>query len=326
MTPATADRLRRLLAPFDRVHFYVADPGAVALMQAAAAATAQPGDWFADGWAAANLTRSHRPAAALPAALAAAETPATALVLGSQTTYARTRRVLADCRAHGVAGVFLFDHWKNFAAHFVPDDGGPAVLPDHIGVPDDAALTLLQADFARHGLPATAAATAVVVGHPALEASAARILGFSAAENQARRAALAADGQPLVLLLLDPAERGGPDDPGYGWESVMDFLAARAGDWRPGARIIVKPHPRQAPERVAAALARWRAAGGDVAPATTGDVEALIAVADEVWGVTTVALVAALQAGKPVRSFQINRNAAGVRASNPHIEPFVITG
>ncbi len=49
----------------------------------------------------------------------------------------------------------------------------------------------------------------------------------------------------------------------------------------------------------------------------SGDIEPLLARAEEVWGMTTIALNVALAAGKTVRSFQPHRTLAGVEASNP---------
>ena len=46
-----------------------------------------------------------------------------------------------------------------------------------------------------------------------------------------------------------------------------------------------------------------------------GETDRLIAMAGEVWGMTTSALNVALAVGKPIRSFQIGRNANGERAS-----------
>lgn len=328
LTPETRRRLADLLAPFPAVSVYVADPGAVMVMEAVAAAVpAADGPWFADGWAAANLKRPFHPAAALSAALDRMH-GGEAVLLGSQVAFATTRRVLRDCRARGVATVFLFDHWKNFAAHFIPAVGEPGgvVLPDRIGVPDAAAADLLRADFARHGLMPDRTPPVMVTGHPAVEAACARIRALPAAGTTALRRSLGAEGKPMVLFLLDPVERGGASDPGYGWEDIMDWLEPRAAGFVPGARILVKPHPRQSPERVGAVLERWRRAGLDAGLAAGGDTEALIAAADVVWGITTVALVTALGVGKPVRSFQIGRNAGGVLDSNPHIEPFTVTG
>ena len=327
MTPETRQRLLDLLVPFSPVLVYVADPGAVMVMETVAAAVpAVTGPWFADGWAAANLKRPFHPADTLPAFLDGVR--GGAVLLGSQVAFARTRGILRDCRARGVPTIFLFDHWKNFAAHFVPtaDEPGGAVLPDIIGVPDAAAAELLRADFARHGLTPGQTPPLAVTGHPAVEAACARIRTIPAADTAALRRSWGAEGKPLVLLLLDPVERGGANDPGYGWEDIMNWLEPRAGALSPDARILVKPHPRQPPERVAAALDRWRRAGLDAALVTGGDTEALIAAADAVWGITTVALVTALGVGKRVCSFQIGRNAVGVLDSNPHIEPFTVTG
>jgi hypothetical protein len=110
---------------------------------------------------------------------------------------------------------------------------------------------------------------------------------------------------------------------GYDWRStllaVSDYAAARS----PG-HILIKPHPRQNASIVAQEIEALRDRGF-AAKLCLDDTEGLIARAEEVWGMTTIALNIALAAGRPIRSFQVGRNAAGVCASNPHIEPFVIS-
>jgi hypothetical protein len=91
---------------------------------------------------------------------------------------------------------------------------------------------------------------------------------------------------------------------------------------RPGVRVLVKPHPRQAAFGDAE-LAPLRERGV-VVRTVSGPFEPLTAAADEIWGMTSLALIAALKAGKPVISFQPGRTALGRAQSNPYLEPWVI--
>ena len=52
--------------------------------------------------------------------------------------------------------------------------------------------------------------------------------------------------------------------------------------------------------------------------------EDLLAISDEVWGMTTIALVTAINLGKMIKSFQVGRTEIARDMSNPHIEPFVL--
>jgi hypothetical protein len=313
-----------MLAPFRRVWVYVADPGAVAMLDAALqAAEIAPELRFCDGWAAARRERDFVPAAGLAAALSAADA-GTALLLGSQVNFPRTWDVLAACARHGVASVFFFDHWKNYARHFVPDDGRPPILPDLIAVPDDLCREGLIAALTAAGIPPALSTPRLrTLGHFAVSAAAGRITATAPDVLDAARRKYGAVGVRTVGVLPDPTERA-PIDLGYDWRDALAAMADRARRDAGDARFLVKAHPRQDPQEVAAALAAWRMIGLNVAMGPD-DAELLIALADEVWGMTSVALVTALTVGKPIVSFQPGRNAAGAADSNPHIEPFVIT-
>jgi hypothetical protein len=219
--------------------------------------------------------------------------------LGSQTNFERTRELLRRSSAAGVVTIFLFDHWKNYAEHFA---GGP--LPDVVVVPDEIGHGQLLSAVGEH-----AASRVRVLPHPGIDAAAERVSAYDIAV------------QPdMVALLLDPTELS--DGLGYDWRSSLE-AAVVAADALPGARLSIKPHPRQNIDVVEAAIQGLRGES-HTAEIYRGETERLIAAAREVWGMTTTALNVALASGKPIRSFQIGRNEAGARMSNPHIEPFAI--
>jgi len=297
MRPSSARLWSELVSDYERLHLYTVDPGAHAIARELVPlvkSLGRFGSWFADGWSAAQ-EHTCRPAVELMQALA----PQDGLLVCSQTNFARTQAVLTSAAAGGATTIFVFDHWKNFAEHF-----GSGPMPNVIVVPDEIARELAVA-----ALGADAAPRIRVLPHLGVEAAADRIL---------------ASGVPtrpgVIAMLLDPTEAA--DGLGYDWRSVL-ALALRQSSARPGRRILVRPHPRQDARAVARELAILRHAGVE-ADIFTGDTEYLIAIAEEVWGMTTIALNAALAIGKPIRSFQNGRNAVGVRASNPHIEPFVV--
>jgi hypothetical protein len=291
MRPQSAALWREALTPYARVHLYTTDPGAHAVaveLWPLLQGTGQAGTWFADGWSAARAEAA-RPSDAIAGVLR----PGDLLLAGSQTDFARTRQSLAAAKAAGASSGFVFDHWKNYREHF-------DALPDLIVVPDALGHRLLL-----EALGPQAATRTQILPLPSLEAAVDRVRSFGGADLG------------LVALLLDPTE---PENGlGYDWEGTLDVAAAETR--RLGLRLLVKPHPRQDPARIAAAVARM---GGEVA-LYTGDTEELIARAQEVWGMTTIALITALQAGKTIRSFQVGRNEQGRRASNAYIEPFVLT-
>lgn len=293
MRPQSAALWRDALAPYARVHLYTTDPGAHAIaleLWPLLQETGQAGTWFADGWSAARAPAS-RPSRGIAEMVKRGE-----LVLcGSQTSFASTQSAFAAVRAAGATSGFLFDHWKNYREHF---EGEP--LPGLIVVPDELGHRLLL-----EALGPVAAPAARILPLLSLEAAVDRVRSFGAVEPG------------LAALLLDPTES--EHELGYDWEKVL--LAAAAEARRLGLQLQVKPHPRQDPARIGAALAQL----GPGISLYAGDTEELIARAQEVWGITTIALITALQAGKTIRSFQPGRNEKGRLASNAYIEPFVTT-
>jgi hypothetical protein len=288
---------REFLSSLDRIHVYTADPGAHAIAVEIVPLTRDLGHlsgWFAEGWSAAHNAEC-RSALELESALAAGGT----LLLGSQTDYRRTQSRLSAARAAGATTIFVFDHWKNYAEHF-----GEHPLADVIVVPDKIAHAQFLEAVGSHAAPCLR-----ILPHPAVDAAAERVAAHDVEVQEG-----------TIAFLLDPTEAA--DGLGYDWRGSLASAFAAVGA-RPGARLLVKPHPRQNAETVQSELVSLN--GNDkVAELYLGEIERLIAAAVEVWGMTTSALNVALTVGKPIRSFQIGRNATGVRASNPHIEPFAV--
>jgi hypothetical protein len=297
MRAESARTWREFLAGYARIHFYTADPGAHAIaveLVPLARDLGQLSGWFAEGWSMAR-NRGCRPAAELEPALNAGAT----LLLGSQTDYGRTQSLLAAARTAGAATVFVFDHWKNYAEHF-----GGQPLPDVIVVPDVIAREQFLAAVGSDAEPHLR-----VLPHPGIDAAAERVTGLDAEVRKG-----------TIALLLDPTESA--DGLGYDWRGSLAAALAAVGA-RPGSRLLIKPHPRQDPGAVNDEIAMLSRNHGAV-ELYSGETERLIAMAEEVWGMTTSALNVALAVGKPIRSFQVGRNARGERASNPHIEPFAV--
>lgn len=298
LKPDTVARWSEFFRNYPRIVMYTADPGACALaelFQPLLSALGNDGGWYVEGWSAQRHPEL-RPASDLLSALV----PGSALLLGSQVRYARTHEMLALAKARQVGSIFVFDHWKNYAEHFQPH----LLLPDTIVVPDALGRqALLSAIGAQH------AERVVELPHVGVEAAALRILSYP--EREAG----------MVAVLLDPTVAA--DGLGYDWQTVLACLPALVERHAPQARVRIKPHPRQHPADVAAWMASL-AMSPDRFQLVDTDTERLMAAADEVWGMTSIALVAAHHASKRIRSIQSGRNAAGRAASNHFIEPFLV--
>jgi hypothetical protein len=296
------------------------------LLEPALRAAGLPGVFFVEGWAAGqgNPRGVVFSREALRRAVLAPRREL--LLLGARVDFERTRQIVNFCRDLGLRTALVLDHWKNYIEHFTgaPDAPGWAVLPDWVLVPDQSAREALIMRMGAH--PALAGAMdparAVILGHPALEASARAITQVDPEAAYALRADLGLGHGPLAALLLDPVA---PED-GYGYDvaSVLKFLARWMPEQRPGWALAVKPHPRQYPPLTEAALEPL-ARASVAARLVAGAFEPLAAAADEVWGMTSLALIAAKRAGRPVLSFQPGRSQAGREQSNLYLEECVIT-
>lgn len=303
-----------LVAPYPRVHLYAAEPGARAILLEARRAledTGKMGLWLADGWAA-----EREPSLPAPEILSQQAKPGEALMLGPQHGFARTHAVIRLCRRLDIASIFVMDAWKNYRRHFADRDG--PILPDIIAAPDRVAEQGLRAEMSAAEL---AGARIVVVGHWANEAKVERIKALEAAQVRQLRDGLCPPEKKLAALLLDPSHQ--PNDPELGYDavSVLTQLPRWLARLPQPPVVAIKPHPRERTGALDDALAGWKDRPHSL---FTGDTDMLIAAADAVWGCTTSALLIAKDCGKPIVSFQPGRNAEGVRASNPHIEPFVV--
>jgi hypothetical protein len=291
---ASARLWGELIANYRRLHVYTVDPGAHAIASELVPLVRSMGrlaGWYADGWSAGQGAAT-RPAADLPQALLQGD----AIVAGSQTNFADTQALLRNASAAGAETVFVFDHWKNYAEHF---GGGP--LADVIVVPDETgarSIARVLGEEVRRRVR--------VLPHLAIEAAADRIAASGIAAEPG-----------TVALLLDPTEKS--DGLGYDWRTSLAAALDHKTEFAV-RRILVKPHPRQDVSAVARELVARRALGVTV-EIFDGKTDDLIALASEVWGMTTVGLNVALALGKPIRSYQCGRNETGARVSNPHIEP-----
>lgn len=282
---------------YSNIVMYTADPGACAiaeLFQPILQRIGNYGGWYVEGWAA-----QHYPE--LPLIDKAFKTlgERTTLLLGSQANYKRTQEILAFVKTKNSGSIFVFDHWKNYGEHFRLN-----LFPDVIVVPDDVARKALI-----DAIGARCDCRVITKPHVGIEATTTRILHI-------------ADRQPgTIAFLLDPTIMS--DGLGYDWRTVIMMLPQLVKKYAPEAKVMIKPHPRQSSESVSGWL-QSQVMPVDKFALVDIETERLIAMADEVWGMTTIALVAAVHAGKKIRSIQPSRTYKGLKASNHFIEPFIV--
>lgn len=292
----TVSRWVNFFGAYSNIVMCTADPGACAiaeLFQPILQRVGNYGGWYVEGWAAQRYPE-------LPSMdkLLKCLGDGTTLLLGSQVNYDRTQEVLAIAKARNSGSIFVFDHWKNYGEHFQLN-----LFPDVIVVPDATAKKAVIDAIGRQR-----DCRVVTQPHVGIEAAAMRILQIT-------------ERQPgTIAFLLDPTLES--DGLGYDWRTVIAMLPQFVKKYAPEAKVLIKPHPRQSSELVSIYL-RSLAMPIDKFELVDVETERLIAMSDEVWGMTTIALIAAKHAGKKIRSIQPGRNFAGRRASNHFIEPYI---
>lgn len=329
------DAIRAFLAPFDPVVLYAADPGAHAVMAAIdeGLAAERPLRWAQDGWSAASAPRP----GAVPPLEVFARVPAlpgrpALVVLGPQMSFATTRAVLHAARSHGWRSAFIYDHWSPYfwRHHFAGDDGALDVLPDFLLTMDEVSRDTLLEVLAPLAPEAALRERIRIVGQPSVDAKVAHIRGLPpAALDEVRRRAAA--GRRYDLLLLEPmaadmgTDAAGRPLIGYDEHGFLADAHRFLGPPVPGRTVVVKPHPRHDGDAIRAQLARYWA-GREVVMVDRMPVEDLIAAAERVFGMTTVALITAIKAGRPTQSWQLGRNPEGMKFTNPWLERCLVAG
>ena len=245
--------------------------------------------------------------------------------LGSQTDFSATHRAIEFCRLHGLFCVFLFDHWCNYAEHFLNTRTNEIFLPNLICVPDEPAERGLREKLSLGLEQANKPPVIQAVGHPAIEAGVKRIQEIDPKQSQRTRESLGAKDKKLYLFLLEPIcgdfslKREDREFLGYTEYTILEYFLEHFCE--DDAKLLLKPHPRQDVEDLKRFVDK-RFGAREIDYQWTGEepLESLIAVADEVFGITTVALIMAIKAGKPVWSLQVGRNERAKKFSNVHLE------
>jgi hypothetical protein len=214
------------------------------------------------------------------------------LVCGSSGAATLEREAVQAARVAGVRSAVWLDHWTNYAARFVSD--GTLILPDEVWVADEHAALI-----ARRELPG---ARVRLRGNPYLEEFKREVHALVPAVARRRTEA------ERVLYVTEPtaaaAKRLTGDSRGWGYTEeealtgYLDHLAQRGG--RP-VQLRLRTHPSEPAGKYDALLAA-HATRFDTSPAPGATLVEDVAWADIVVGCDTMAMVAALAAGRRVVS------------------------
>ena len=191
-------------------------------------------------------------------------------------------------RSIGVPSVAVLDHWIGYWQKFTRHNRFDTV-PDAIAVMDSYARDRLVELGCR-------GPRLVVTGQPALDTLTKEELpGCRAARDHWGLS----DDAWVVLFVSEPIAADHGARLGYDETDALSLLL-EALDGLP-AELVVKPHPREQPDRLAEVLRRF---GRPARVETRLDGRSAAAGADSVAGMTSVLLLEAALAGRPVLSIQ----------------------
>ncbi|MCX5815846.1 MAG: hypothetical protein NTX75_06325 [Proteobacteria bacterium] len=324
-------KIAPLLTPYGKVFLYSVDPGAYAIMRPIYELLLSTGgetQWIVDGWCR-NAIECEYPFTVLSSFkedFCQINLDGCCMLLGSQTNFEATHNTLRFCKEKGIATIFLFDHWGNYLSHFHSPIDNSLYLPDKICVPDEIGRQTLCAELLPLLENERYANNIQVVGHPAIENSVNAICSMTTSEIEIIKRRLIPVDKRIVLFLLEPIEDGlgynsdGTPFLGYNEYSVLRYILSLP-DFD-DVQMIIKPHPRQDIEKIKMFLLPY--AHRDILLVENEKLENLIAIADEVLGMTTIALIIALKAGKKIRSVQVGRNERGKNLHNPYFEENIV--
>ncbi|HEX3978510.1 MAG TPA: hypothetical protein VHW96_19730 [Solirubrobacteraceae bacterium] len=217
----------------------------------------------------------------------------TFVLCGSSGTSPLERRTVRAARGAGVRCAVWLDHWTNFPERFTLQ--GELVLPDEVWVADAEAEKLARAQLPQ--------ADVRLKGNPYLEDFVTEVRASEPAE-MARSAP--GDGE-RILYVTEPtsvaAERVTGDPRGWGYterEALAGYLAKLGRRVERRVRLRLRTHPAEPAGKYDDLLAAVNGVTLDRAPGASLAQD--IAWAQTVVGCETMAMVAALAAGRRVLS------------------------
>jgi hypothetical protein len=220
------------------------------------------------------------------------------------------KKFINAARQFSIPSLSLLDFWSNYRPRFADSSGNLTHLPDRIAIMDKQAMTEMMAQgFERERL--------VVTGQPALDNLGVYRESFGPDRRKSLRLGLGVEESAvLVSFYSQPFStfNPGPDDPrypGYDEHITLGLLLAAlervSGDLGKKIHLVVRPHPREEPEKFQA-----RAGLVPLTVSTHGDVRDLALASDLVVGMTTMLLVEAVYLGCRTLSFQ-----PGLKVADP---------
>lgn len=220
-----------------------------------------------------------------------------------------TEKYLWDAaRRIGIGTMAFNDQWQNYSERFSGSTNGEKLryLPDHINCIDEVG----RREMIEEGFPEK---SLIAFGHPYLSEVVARYSAMAFEE------AVFALGIPpgefsreeALLFVSEPLLENYGNSRGYNQYDVLDLFLQNVLRARPGARVIIKLHPKDDPENFGKVLERFGRLSlhivGNELPSLL-----CLTLSDRIFGMTSIMLIEAYLIGKTVVSLQ-----PGLRVPDP---------
>ncbi|RPI76158.1 MAG: hypothetical protein EHM45_13790 [Desulfobacteraceae bacterium] len=249
------------------------------------------------------------------------------MVYGAQQHFSKNYEMLAQCRNSGIKTLFVFDSWKNYLVNFRDPLSGVFYLPSRIAVADQAMKAGILSALAGY-TEENIESKIDILGQPAIDASISYISSLSPENVASLRKRYNPDRKILRLFIMEPIREDflqvNQVDPGYDEYTILEYFLTHL--CTENSRVLIKVHPRQKRDEFLKSIPFVLRNARKLFMEIEYDekIEHLIAIADEIYGMTSISLTVAIRCGKKAGSVQVGRNGYGNTLSNPELEKCLI--
>lgn len=309
----------------ENFYFYAADPGAVSILEPIEKFFKKKDKkthWFFEGWAANNIYKENSDFLVQGKKFPQFNSSKRSfLFMGQQTDYKLANSRLLETLNQNLFTIFVSDHWKDISPNFC--NNNKIIIPDLIWVPDDVAHNFQKSNLRRLGVPDSEISKKLwVFGHPGIEKKINKINNIRCIEVDTIRREYNCDGS-VIFMVLDPFEEATKEELGFDWKSSLKAAVNYLKANKPEASLLIKAHPRQNIDIIREFVDNLYYSNLKVVKHEC--IEPFVAVAEEVWGISSLVLIVALKLNKPIRVFVPNASPLGLLHINAHIYPFIET-
>lgn len=316
---------------FDSIVLYIVDPGAYKVLSALNTFLKKENHQpfvITEGWARESIIEQERLDRFInwDELERFAATKNILLIYGAQNNFKRNYEVIDLCQSLSISTLFVFDSWKNYRINFYDSNTGRLYLPDRIAAIDEYCKQSFI-DELRDYIPEDYNEHVDITGHLAIEESSLYINSIKNAQFNKLKLLYNPENKILNLFIMEPIRKDFFEtnrlNPGYDEYTILQYYFNNIH--KEDERVLIKLHPRQNKEDVYLFFTdNLKYEKYDYHIVGNEKIEHLLAIADKIYGMTSIALNTAIQAGRNVMSLQIGRTEYGKTLSNPALEEYVI--